>query len=100
MPLPKGYTVRIGTFGKTWDPKLGGILEGELVNYREKVGPNGQDCATIQDQGGTLHAVWITANFEGRITKSDIGKRFYLERVADTPMPAGRSPMKTYDVGV
>ena len=102
MPVPRGFTDRVGAFGTEWKPKIGESLLGKVVSYRVQVGPNHQDCCTVVDADtGELHAVWISANLTGRITPEDIGRAVYIERLHDSlEGKAGRSPMKTFDVGV
>jgi hypothetical protein len=102
---PKGYTERGGNFPSTWEPEIGGTLEGTVRDYKTvktRTRQGQSDLIIVREKGTNLDwSVWISAGLRGRVEKKDVGKHIFLRRTADVPSKKkGRQPMKGYWIGV
>lgn len=109
MPMPKGFRERPG-FAPALTLEVGQEIVGEILSYKmveleERDRGGGirtrlQPLIQIQKADGNRVTFWLGSNVEERVSKEDIGKQVWIERLPDTAIDGRPSPMKTYNVAV
>jgi hypothetical protein len=88
------------TNADSWKPeKEGDSIEGQYIDKRENVGPNGSNLYTLEQEDGTMRAVWGSTVIDDRMSTIKLGDMVKLVYVGKVPSKTpGRSPAKVFDV--
>lgn len=93
-----------GSYPDSWEPKVGDVLCGEILEYRENVGKYHTTVATVVDEGtGEELSLWIsTAAMVDRFAELQplIGERIYVRRIPDGVSRSGGSNYRRWVIKV
>lgn len=88
-----------GQGGDSWNPKIGDVIEGKILEYKKEVGQYEQNLIVLETPKDGRKTVWLSAVLDQRISASDVGRDvvIYFESIVKAKKK-GRSDTKIFRV--